>query len=78
MFESAASVSEYPVSSSGMAEKGERRRMDTNRAAAPPGVVGIAVRSTADMSHADSESTNTGDDDSEDVSSACILQVCMI
>ncbi|XP_070179404.1 TOG array regulator of axonemal microtubules protein 1-like isoform X2 [Littorina saxatilis] len=66
MFESAASVSEYPVSSSGMAEKGERRRMDTNRAAAPPGVVGIAVRSTADMSHADSESTNTGDDDSED------------
>ncbi|XP_076464551.1 TOG array regulator of axonemal microtubules protein 1-like isoform X2 [Babylonia areolata] len=67
MFESSASMSEYPVSSSGMAEKAERRRLEGGaKGAAPAGVVGVAVRSTADMSSADPESSTAAEDDSED------------
>lgn len=64
MFDTSASVAEYPVSSS-TADKGERKRSDPPRATAPTGVVGIAVRSTNDLSSADSVTT---EDDSEDVS----------
>ena len=76
MFESSANASDYPVSSSGMVEKGERRRMDPARGAAPPGVVGVAVRSTADMSNTEGDSNTTTEDDSEDVGLVCVLLCC--
>ena len=76
MFESSANASDYPVSSSGMVEKGERRRMDPARGAAPPGVVGVAVRSTADMSNTEGDSNTTTEDDSEDVGLICVLLRC--
>ena len=80
MFESTVNMSDYPVSSPGVAEKGERRRMDPPRGAAPPGVVGVAVRSTADMANAEAESSTTTENDSEDVGltlwSVCLLSVC--
>lgn len=66
MFETSASV-DYPVSSTGLVDKGERRRNEPPRSTAPPGVVGVAVRSTVDMqSSDDSMHTNTAEEDSED------------
>ncbi|KAK7488657.1 hypothetical protein BaRGS_00020110 [Batillaria attramentaria] len=66
MFDMSASVAEYPVSTA-ITDKGDRKRVEPPRATAPPGVVGVAVRSTNDMSSADSTAT---EDDSEDDTSS--------
>lgn len=67
MFDTSASVADYPVSTLA-GDKGEqRKRSEPPRATAPPGVVGVAVRSTNDLSSADSTAT---EDDSEDDASS--------
>lgn len=64
MFESPSSVAEHPVSQ--VTQPESRRRVEPTKAVVPAGVVGVAMRSTADFSSADDP--GTGDDDSEDVS----------
>lgn len=66
MFEAAQNPSEYPAPTVTTLEKNEKRRAEPAKVAMPAGVVGVAVRSSADTLNSDFDSAK--EDDFEDVS----------
>ncbi|PVD25713.1 hypothetical protein C0Q70_13373 [Pomacea canaliculata] len=68
MFEAAQNPSEYPAPTVTTLEKNEKRRAEPAKVAMPAGVVGVAVRSSADTLNSDFDSAK--EDDFEDDASS--------